>query len=282
MPLGQLTLPRSEWKKLAHALECLLSNQETLLTAIDNDIEKLASKLISNNRLSDSIKTKTSEKGEKTFITIDTESLATSKTRPLGAELVCQHVWELLGFDSILKKCHFDAEERALTKAVLFGRLISPGSERQTIEWFKHRTTLPEFPGMDIADLNKNKFYQIGDLLYDQKEKLENLLFKRERGLFPHTDSTLFLYDLTNTYMEGSALGNELAARGHCKNKRNDCPLLTLSLLVSDDGMPLFSHVYKGNQSEPETMADMIERIKSLFFTRPGTINVIQADYCDG
>ena len=31
MSLGQLTLPRSEWKKLAHALECQLSNQETVL-----------------------------------------------------------------------------------------------------------------------------------------------------------------------------------------------------------------------------------------------------------
>ena len=33
MPLGQLILPKSEWKKLAHALECQLSNQITLLSA---------------------------------------------------------------------------------------------------------------------------------------------------------------------------------------------------------------------------------------------------------
>jgi transposase len=184
----------------------------------------------------------------------------------LGAELVCQHIWDLLGFDTMLEKFGFDSEERVLAKAIIFGRLISPGSERHTIEWWSQRTALPEFPGADISKLGKNRFYEIGDLLYAHKDKIEESLFHQERKLFPFTDSTLFLYDLTNTYMEGSSLGNDLAARGHCKSKRTDCPLLTLSLLVSDDGMPLVSHVYKGNQSEPETMEDMIKRVETLMW----------------
>lgn len=276
MPLGQLTLPKAEWKKLAHALECQLSNQETLLSGIDSDIEILALKLISNNRLTDSIKAQSTETGEKNLITIDAASLATSKSRSLGTELVCQHIWELLGFDAILKKCSFNAQEQALAKAILFGRLISPGSERHTIAWFNQRTALPEFPGADISAIGKNKFYEIGDLLYDQKDKLEELLYHRERELFPFTDTTLFLYDLTNTYMEGSSLANNLAAYGHCKSKRTDCPLITLSLLVSDDGMPLYSHVYNGNQSEPETMDDMIKRIEKLTWGNPEQLTLFK------
>ena len=276
MSLGQLTLPRSEWKKLAHALECQLSGQETLLETIDKGIETIAAKLISNNRLSESIKSQPAVAGEKQLITIDAGSLATSKSRSLGAELVCQHIWDMLGFDQILKKCSFTNRERSLAKAIIFGRIISPGSERHTIEWFSKRTSLPEFPGADISALGKDKFYGIGDLLYDHKDRLEELLFQQERKLFPFTDTTLFLYDLTNTYMEGSCLGNDLAAYGHCKSKRNDCPLLTLSLLVSNDGMPLVSHVYKGNQSEPETMETMLRRIETLNWQAPNQLTLIK------
>jgi len=52
MSLGQLTLPRSEWKKLAHALECQLSGQITLLEENDKDIERVALNLVSSNKLS--------------------------------------------------------------------------------------------------------------------------------------------------------------------------------------------------------------------------------------
>ena len=276
MNLGQLTLARSEWKKLAHALECQLSNQETLLESIDQDVETLAMKLISNNRLSESIKTQSEDTDEPDFKTIDVKSLVASKSRTLGAELVCQHIWGLLGFDQILKECGFMERERILAKAVIFSRLISPGSERHTIEWFHKRTALPEFPGADISALGKDKFYEIGDMLYDQKDKLEELLFHQERKLFPFTETTIFLYDLTNTYMEGSCLGNTLASYGHCKSKRYDCPLITLSLLVSDDGMPLVSHIYEGNQSEPETMEDMIKRLEMLAWGDSGQLSLVK------
>ena len=276
MNLGQLTLARSEWKKLAHALECQLSNQETLLESIDQDVETLALKLISNNRLSESIKTQSDDTEEPDFKTIDIKSLVTSKSRTLGAELVCQHIWGLLGFDLILKECGFMERERILAKAVIFGRLISPGSERHTIEWFHKRTALPEFPGADISTLGKDKFYEIADMLYDQKDKLEELLFYQERKLFPFTDATIFLYDLTNTYMEGSCLGNNLASYGHCKSKRYDCPLITLSLLVSNDGMPIVSHIYEGNQSEPETMEGMIKRLETLAWGDCGQLTLIK------
>jgi transposase len=276
MNLGQLTLPKSEWKKLAHALEHNLSNQETLLCTIDEDVERLALKLISNNQLSESIKEESKNIKEKDLITIDINSLTTTKSRTLGSELVCQHTWDLLGFDQMLKKCGFDETERTLSRAVIFGRLISPGSEKHTIKWFKKISALPEFPGDEIREIGKDKFYEIGDMLYEQKDKLEELLFFKERELFPFTEVTIFLYDLTNTYMEGSSLGNDLAEYGHCKSKRYDCPLITLSLLVSNDGMPIVSHIYKGNQSEPETMEDMIKRLEALSYGKTGQLPLIK------
>jgi transposase len=37
--------------------------------------------------------------------------------------------------------------------------------------------------------------------------------------------------------------------------------LITLALVVGDDGMPICSQIYKGNQSEPETMETMMRRL---------------------
>jgi hypothetical protein len=209
------------------------------------------------------IQKETSGKPDQILVTVDMNSISTINTRRIGPELVCQKIWQMLGFEQILTKCGFSQREVSLARAVIFGRLITPGSERHTINWFKKRTALAEMPGADISGLNKNLFYEIGDFLYEQKDKLEELLYNKEREFFPHDNGTVFLYDLTNTYMEGSSLGNNMAAYGHCKSKRFDCPLITLSLVVSADGMPIYSHIYKGNQSEPETMGGMIRRLET-------------------
>jgi len=146
--------------------------------------------------------------------------------------------------------------------ALIFGRMISPGSERHTIEWFQKRSALQELPGMsDIRKISEDRFYEAADDLYAHKERIEDMLFRKEREYFPHTEATIYLYDLTNTYLEGHGMNNSLAARGHCKSKRYDCPLITLALVVGDDGLPICSQIYKGNQSEPETMELMMQRL---------------------
>ena len=55
MPLGTLTIPRIDWMRLAHALECRITGQKSLLEAHDADLERLALKLVTNNSLSKSL-----------------------------------------------------------------------------------------------------------------------------------------------------------------------------------------------------------------------------------
>ena len=71
------------------------------------------------------------------------------------------------------------------------------------------------------------------------------------------------LYDLTNTYFEGNCRGNSFAKRGHFKEKRSDCPLVTLGLVPDSSGFPMRSHVYEGNVSEPATLSEMIHDLQS-------------------
>jgi transposase len=85
----------------------------------------------------------------------------------------------------------------------------------------------------------------------------ENHLYSQEKNLFGFQE-TRTLYDLTNTYFEGSSKANKLGERGHSKEKRSDCPLLTLALVLDSSGFPKRNKVFEGNASEPSTLKKMI------------------------
>jgi transposase len=89
----------------------------------------------------------------------------------------------------------------------------------------------------------------------------KDALREKEATLFP-CGIKIFLYDLTNTYFEGRCLNNKLAKRGKSKEERTDCPLVTLALVVDFRGFPVFSQIYEGNQSEPETLKDVLNCLK--------------------
>ena len=65
-------------------------------------------------------------------------------------------------------------------------------------------------------------------------------------------------FDLTNTFLEGEANLNSNAKYGRSKEKRSDCKLLTLALIVDENGFAKYSRLYSGSQSEPSTMKEMI------------------------
>jgi transposase len=69
------------------------------------------------------------------------------------------------------------------------------------------------------------------------------------------------LYDLTNTYFEGSAMGNDKAAYGRSKEKRSDCPLVTLGLVLDGSGFVRRSKMFEGNVSEGKTLPDMLAQL---------------------
>ncbi len=96
-------------------------------------------------------------------------------------------------------------------------------------------------------------------MLVLKKEEIEAKLNKFQLKLYG--ERKLLLFDLTNTYLEGSSKANELAAYGRSKEKRSDCLLVSLALLVDERGIPLYSEILKGNQSEPLTLENVLDRI---------------------
>lgn len=261
MQLGTLTLPKSEWKKLAAALEGRLAGQITLFEE-EKEIAEAAEAAMAHYTFNQKKTDAKEERHEKaSFTSVDLNSVATGESRSLGPELVAHATWERLEFNQLLGSCGFSKTERALAEAVIVGRLIAPSSDLASWRWLRERTALIEMLPVDLSNIGKDAVYEISDLLLANKTEIERGLRLREASLFSRPIQ-VYLYDLTNTYFEGSASKNDLAHRGKSKEKRTDCPLVTLALVVDDAGFPIFSQIYEGNKSEPETLQDILERLK--------------------
>ena len=72
---------------------------------------------------------------------------------------------------------------------------------------------------------------------------------------------TVTLYDLSNPCFEGEAAGNPKSQRGHSKEKRRDCPLVTLGLVLDGSGLVRRSQTFDGNGVKGTTLEDLLHRL---------------------
>ena len=121
----------------------------------------------------------------------------------------------------------------------------------------RERSALGELLDVDFATMGPMRLYRASDALMAHREAIEHHLFDRAMGLFD-LRPTVTLYDLTNTYFEGEAGGQPKARRGHSKEKRTDCPLLTLGLVLDASGFVRRSQVFAGNVREHHTLAALV------------------------
>jgi len=110
--------------------------------------------------------------------------------------------------------------------------------------WLQQRSGLGELIDDDFAALDLNRLYRVSDRLLAHRATLEAFLYQQACDLFSLTQTTT-LYDLTNTFFEGTASANPKAKRGHSKEKRSDCPLVTLALVLDGSGFPKRSEVQR-------------------------------------
>ena len=192
---------------------------------------------------------------------IDLNTIEVSKPRSVGKEHVSLESLRFLGLDKKLSELGFNGPQTAAAIGTIVGRACEPGSELATHGWLRERSALGELIDYDYDKLSLYGLYQISDQLLGKKSDIEQYLYEREHTLFG-LQETITLYDLTNTYFEGQSKGNGYAAHGHSKEKRSDCPLVTLGLVLDSSGFSRRSHVYEGNVNEPKTLSEMIHDLE--------------------
>ena len=262
MHLGTLDLPKAQLKELAYLLTCRISGQMSVIEE-NNELTELVDSLMQHHHFKEQKREEIIiEQSREDLTPVNLDTVSTAASRTLGPEIVANTMWERLGMDEILKECRFQPKQVSIAKALILGRLISPGSELKTWRWFNNTTSLTEMMDYDIKDIGKDAFYETGDLLLEHKKQIELLLSEREKIMFM-LEKRVFLYDLTNTYFEGSAKNNSDAKFGVSKENRYDCPLVALAVMVDEHGFPVFSQIYPGNKSEPQTLPEVLDRLET-------------------
>lgn len=255
--LGNLQLDPSRYHVFARRIEDILTGQMSLVE-LDKTLEKSARDVA--RKIFKKQSEQLEEKQVSDFRTVDVNSIETELPRSLGPEYLCHSVWKELQMSEFLEKQGVSAKVTPVLAALVIGRLIDPGSERYTKEWVDKRSALYELTGAPLRS-SLNSYYRAGDTLYEMKKALEGHLCRRENELFSQSEKLFFL-DLTNSYFEGQAAGNPKAAWGRSKEKRNDCKLVTLGLIVDEAGFAKYSELFPGNQYEAETLAGMVRSLE--------------------
>jgi transposase len=105
--------------------------------------------------------------------------------------------------------------------------------------------------------------YRAPDLLCDNKEKIEDYLFNKNRDLF-NMSVDLVLYDVTSLYFESKNV-DELKNFGYSKDCKFSEVQVILGLLVDLEGRPVGYDLFPGNTYEGHTLRNIIDKLKYRF-----------------
>ena len=256
-------LPPAQWPLLYQRLDDLLAGQATLMDypeEVDNHAQRIVAQLISRQAETSPDADDTSSTGDQQ--SVDVDSLQLVRPRTVGVEHVGLWAMEQVGLRALLAQLGLNSRQQAAAMGSIIGRLAAPGSERATHRWLRDTSALGDLLEVDFENYSLMQLYRASDALMAHREAIEAHLFDAAMTLFD-LQPTVTLYDLTNTYFEGDAGAQEKAQRGHSKEKRSDCPLLTLGLMLDASGFVRRSQVFAGNVSEPHTLAEMLSALQA-------------------
>ena len=255
--LGKLDILPSQYQAFAKRVEDILTGQRSIL-GLDQSLEKSARDVA--RKIFKKQSEELSETTECDFQSVDVNSFTIESPRSLGPEYMCHSVWKDLRMDEFFLKQGVSDNVLPVLEALIVGRLINPGSERYTKEWTEKRSALFELTGFPLRS-SLNSYYRAGDTLFSLKKALEQHLSMREKDIFSLSEKLFFL-DLTNSYFEGQADGNPKATWGLSKEKRSDCKLVSLGLIIDELGFAKYSELFAGNQHEAEVLSVMINSLE--------------------
>lgn len=200
--------------------------------------------------------------GDKDYEVVDTDSVKNKDIREVGCEWLCMQALQQLGLPSFLMDIGWMEEDVRLGLTHIISRATYPASELRTSKWIKENSSVCELTGYPMDLITKDKLYKISHRLYGIKDVLERYLSKQTNELFDLEDK-IILYDLTNTYYEGSMRQSSIAKYGRSKEKRNDAKLIVLALVVNIEGFLKYSQIFEGNMADSQTIAPIIDQLSS-------------------
>lgn len=187
-------------------------------------------------------------------------NLEAKQVLKIGPDLICSRLWRELGIGKVLEKLlsgrkfEFNVE-RAVYLATL-SRLFFPGSDRRTISRAR------DFSVSGEGSLSLHHLYRAMSWLGDNRERIEDELFFRNRDLF--SSLSVVFFDTTTLYFEGAG-GEALGRKGYSKDRRPDENQLVLGMVLDGEGRPIAAPAWPGNTTDATTILPVAENLRSRF-----------------
>src|SRR5208283_1221065 len=223
-------LPQPDWPRLCARIDALLAGQPGMLPeseAVEVLAQRFAARLIaaqpgpgqpaaapsppSAPEPAQPAPSAASATPGAVYAEVDVTSLQLTRPRAVGVEAAGLAAMDWLGIDRIVTDLGLNGVQRDAVAGLLIGRMAAPGSEMATWRWLRERSALGELLDADFEAVPPIRLYRTSDLLVRHRDKIEDALFTNIQDLFG-LPVTVTLYDLTNTYFEGTAAGNATAA----------------------------------------------------------------------
>ena len=137
-----------------------------------------------------------------------------------------------------------------------FARVLEQGSRLSAVrlgETYAIASVLSLKKGFKEDALYKNLVW-----LANSQTKIEDKLFIKNK-----CNTTLFLYDVTSSYLEGKE--NALADWGYNRDGKKGKKQIVIGLLADSEGNPIATEVFKGNTNDLATFSSQIEKAKQRF-----------------
>jgi len=198
----------------------------------------------------------------KDYQRIDTDSIKHKEVKEIGTEWLCLQAINQLGIADFLQQAGWPAQQIQLALTHIISRATYPASELRTCDWIQQNSAVCELTGYPLEKITKDKLYEVSKQLYSVKEVLEKHLGKCTNELFD-LDDKIIIYDLTNTYFEGSMRSSKLAQFGRSKEKRSDAKLIVLAVVVNTEGFLKYSQIFEGNTADCNTVQNIIDELSA-------------------
>jgi transposase len=263
LPLGRhFPFKQEEWPLLCQRIEEIIRGQSSLLqTSCPDHIERAAQRY-GAAILARAPTTSLPQAGDPApakcdYVEVDVNAIELVQPRTVGVEHLGLYALSQLGLVEKLTELGVNGHLRAAIIGNIIGRMAKPASELATWNWLKKHSALGELIDFDFEAMPHMSLYRASDMLMKHRAALEQHVFARVSNLFS-LQETVTLYDLTNTYFEGDAANNPKAKHGRSKEKRSDCPLVTLGLVLDGSGFVRHSKVFDGSVAECSTLEGML------------------------
>src|SRR5438128_5177676 len=170
-----------------------------------------------------------------------------------GAVWTVYHVARRLGIDKALGT----TREGKLALWQVMARVIDQGSRLSAVRLAMSHAAC-DVLGLDTFD--EDALYENLDWLAGAQARIEDRLFVQRTKTTP---VSLFLYDVTSSYVEGTH--NALAAFGYNRDGKKGKRQIVIGLLCDEDGHPVSIEVFPGNTQDPQTFAGQITKVNARF-----------------